>query len=1026
MAAWARAVSPSDPGALMRRLAWDGWDEQEARAALAAGAPPTLPADWLPAWISWLSSFAAELPGCRSALGTERWQRERDAVTSSSVPFGDAWMPLLRAARGALASKAPELTATMAPPALQGLERHLVRRCAAIAGMALHEEYQANRHPATPSTPGRHDRYMAWLLDGGWCDIFTSYPVLARHLALAAASWADYAAELADRLARDRPLLEQAFGRSANRVVELDAGLSDPHAGGRTVARLRFESGLEVAYKPRDLRLEVAFHGLLAWLRDAGLDAIPRPLRVLDRGTHGFVEWVAQGAFASRQEVADYYVRAGGLACLAHVLGGSDLHGENLVAAVEGPSLIDVEMLLQPTHGARAHETADAHADPSRHLPDSCLAPGLVSLVQIDAEGRACEVGGLQQASARTSSVARREWREVGRDTIAVVLDRTIEPSLANDVRLHGRVQSPGAFAGEICHGFERTSRFLSQRRGRLLTSTAVAALRGCQVRVLFRPSDQYGALQYILCAPRYQRRGLDRSFAVETLLRVFAADTTLPRLWPLVADERDALERLDIPRFSIAATATSLVSSSGAAVDAAYGRSGYDAFLERLDRMDDAGLHVHLDELREALRPRVVLQPAAAAAFNSTDDGRLLRAAEAMGAVIVERAERSDSGLRWTSCRGEADLYTGAAGISLFLAALGVASGKLAWRERARAAIPPRSAADGMIRAGAAAPLGACSGLGSIAYALVTLGALQGDDDVIAMAVESALATPAAAIDADLVLDVEGGAAGLLMALLAVHAQRPHPRLLELAERCVDRLLATQHDAGTTRGGWPAGGDRRPRAGFAHGAAGIACALERWLAHDPRPAVLDSVRAAWAFERGLFAGSGGAWPTTRSDGSTVVMAAWCHGAPGIALARATGGGRAADAATAREIDDGLRLTAAAPRARHDHLCCGNMGRAEVLLSVGMRTGRPEAAAAGCRAAARVAAQVIDEGRLGMRGSGFDRGASAVGFFQGLAGIGYALARAAVPARLPCVLAFEAPGAGRVGNTGLREGTGGV
>ena len=69
---------------------------------------------------------------------------------------------------------------------------------------------------------------------------------------------------------------------------------------------------------------------------------------MLDRGDYGWVEFVEQEACASVAEVRAYFALAGGLVCLTHVLRGSDLHMENVIATRRGPVLIDLEMLLQP------------------------------------------------------------------------------------------------------------------------------------------------------------------------------------------------------------------------------------------------------------------------------------------------------------------------------------------------------------------------------------------------------------------------------------------------------------------------------------------------------------------------------------------------------------------------------------------------------------------------------------------------------------------------------------------------------
>src|SRR4029078_12203955 len=70
-------------------------------------------------------------------------------------------------------------------------------------------------------------------------------------------------------------------------------------------------------------------------------------LRVLDFGDHGWVEFVEQEASTSLADGRASFALGGGLVRLTHVLGGSDLHMENVIATRRGPVLIDLEMLLQ-------------------------------------------------------------------------------------------------------------------------------------------------------------------------------------------------------------------------------------------------------------------------------------------------------------------------------------------------------------------------------------------------------------------------------------------------------------------------------------------------------------------------------------------------------------------------------------------------------------------------------------------------------------------------------------------------------
>jgi lantibiotic modifying enzyme len=137
-------------------------------------------------------------------------------------------------------------------------------------------------------------------------------------------------------------------------------------------------------------------------------------------------------------------------------------------------------------------------------------------------------------------------------------------------------------------------------------------------------------------------------------------------------------------------------------------------------------------------------------------------------------------------------------------------------------------------------------------------------------------------------------------------------------------------------------------------------------------------------------------------------MSAWCHGAPGIVTGRLIGRAALGDSLTGAELDDGLRTTATSERSS-DHLCCGALGRADVLLSAGLELGRADLLASSRELVARVVARAGDQG-FRFAPTSFERSTDFVGLFRGLPGIGYLLLRMLEPSLLPSVLAFESLG----------------
>lgn len=89
-----------------------------------------------------------------------------------------------------------------------------------------------------------------------------------------------------------------------------------------------------------------------------------------------------------------------------------------------------------------------------------------------------------------------------------------------------------------------------------------------------------------------------------------------------------------------------------------------------------------------------------------------------------------------------------------------------------------------------------------------------------------------------------------------------------------------------------------------------------------------------------------------------------------------------------------------------DHLCCGHLGRIDVLLTAGQKLSRPELSQLARERAAWV---VIRARRLGAYRlfANLPPRVFCPGLFQGVAGIGYELLRLANPEALPSVLLWE-------------------
>lgn len=303
-------------------------------------------------------------------------------------------------------------------------------------------------------------------------------------------------------------------------------------------------------------------------------------------------------------------------------------------------------------------------------------------------------------------------------------------------------------------------------------------------------------------------------------------------------------------------------------------------------------------------------------------------------------------------------ELYSGTSGVALFLARLFEATREPLFGTVARAAL--EQAASQVDALAPATRGGFYSGAIGIAWALVRAGTLLDAPS----AVERGWSLLASTRDDDLSaqgLDVTSGSAGSILALidLAAHATEASTREQTLALACRHgrRLIdsAQRGERGWSWSGMP-GAQPQGLCGFSHGAAGPAWALLA-LHHSTNVAEFRlASEQAVRYERSWFNPDEQNWPDLRSlydptlgDGKRLTyMSAWCHGAPGIGLARLASYAVTNQPEYLEEVRAAVRTTTAGLRLAlqagqgNFSLCHGLAGNADLLLEAAKVLHEPE------------------------------------------------------------------------------------
>ena len=609
-----------------------------------------------------------------------------------------------------------------------------------------------------------------------------------------------------------------------------------------------------------------------------------------------------------------------------------------------------------------------------------------------------------------------------------ITRERVALPVGENQPKLNGQDINVLEYSDSIITGFAATYRLLMQLRHTLLAEI-VPRFTHDEVRCLPRPSRVYGMLLVESFHPNLLRNALDRDRFFD---RLWFGVEQQPHLARIIAAERADLLAGDIPLFTTRTDSHTLLTSRKETIVDFFEKSGMDMVCKRIHQLEERDLEKQIWIIRASFtsvasgtRQAASTQLHLHSSQSHITYEQLITAARSVGDRLCQLALYGEESVGWVGVEvmmdrewlllpTSTDIYSGTPGIAFFLAYLGMLTGEECYTALARAALAStRIQITEQMKRPELAGIGAFSGLGGFIYLLSHMGTLWNDPSLYQEAEEIIKALPVA-ISHDEMFDVIGGAAGCIGALLSLYAIAPSEATLATAIQCGDHLIA--HARPRHSGiGWSTKSQETPLTGFAHGNAGIALNLLRLSAASGEERFRQAAFAAMEYERSLFSLERRNWPDLRKEfrSPTTIqqqennsyMVAWCHGAPGIGLARLASLEYGDDAALHAEIDAAFQTTLAHGFGLNHCLCHGDMGNLEFILSATrvLSLSQHEEQVQGLIAA--LADSIKRQGWV----TGTPLGVETPGLMLGIAGTGYALLRIASPERIPSVLLLAPP-----------------
>jgi len=667
--------------------------------------------------------------------------------------------------------------------------------------------------------------------------ILMQYPLLVRQATVAVTNWRAALTEFADRLVADAGEIAGVFFGTdgPGELTRLHLSAGDSHRQGRSVVIAEFDGGARsVVYKPRSLAVDRCFATLVSWLNDRGLDPALTSVPILERENYGWVQHIAVSPCQDEHDVETFYRRQGANTALLYFLKGTDIHSENIIAAGSNPIIVDLEALFHPSFQAPGDITATTQAQHA--IEQSAAATGLLPLraPRGTSDDDWLDFSGMSGAEDRHIPIELPTWVDLGSDDMRMQFARDTLVDDDNLPVLNGERIGPKAYTEAIVQGFTEVYDLFCANRDALLSPDGpVAAFNDVEVRVIVRSTFLYLHTLLESYHPDFLLQAAAREAHFDTL---WDEEEDNPHLKRLQRAERYDLWNCDVPVFTTRPSSTALWTSTGEQITEAFDES---VMTEVVDRIRDAGpndlamqrfiIRATLAEFDDGVTAWPLLKQADAV---GSSESAPLELAKQIGEQLLATSIRHDGGASWlileesdggnaTIAPAGSDLYSGLAGIALFLKCLGEATGDTRHTVLADEAL---TELDRLLPEEASPELNAYAGAAGVLYALS-----QWDGGIGSDAARFAV-DQLAAVDAfqhTEGTDVVGGLAGCVLALLAAEAGSGDPSLYRHALGAGEELLSRTSDV--------LDDPRRPDAeelavslGLGHGRIGVALAFAR------------------------------------------------------------------------------------------------------------------------------------------------------------------------------------------------------
>ena len=716
------------PERFQERLEQAGLDEATLRYLLTEPAEKLAQRHELPAWAAHIEAVYQSESAARFAARETDDAEKQAYLDNSMLAMARYAGPLVNEAANRLNDNLDDLLATY-PDEIITLDRQalfgvmvdsMFARVASHSFRAMTLMLNIKRLQGDLEGDSSQERFLNFLETTKQPDValefLRTYPVLARQVVNRLEQSVTVHTEFLERLLRDQAEIRSHFFPQMDslRLVSLDIGAGDRHDNGRSVYLLDFSEGQRLVYKPRNMDIEIQFQELLRWFNNQSIEPALKQIDSLDCGSYGWVEYIQPDACEDEAALKRFYQRQGIYLAILYALRAIDFHYENVIAHGEHPMLVDLETLF--------HHQNEMPNDPyifmSRKMMDSVMMIGLLPARIGGGDEKGVDLSGLGGEEGQLTPGKILHPQAAGTDEMRLTHEQAVLPGGDNRPQLAGQSINVLHYADDLIAGFESAYRCILDHRNTFLQDDGLLAQFAHQtIRHIARPTQTY--MRYLTESfhPDLLKDALRRQRYFDNLWGKVVLTPMLKKLIPV--EMQELIYEGCVPVFRSTPAEASLTSSKGERIPDCFPASSLDLTIERMRRVSEKDLDEQLRMIRGSLTtlsinnagwinsntplPTALTDSAAndtqtdSVQF-SADDADFVRVACQIGDRLLETClmEEQSQSVGWIgpSVTEDSlwmlqplgiDLYSGLAGVGLFLAYLGEISGETRYTRLAK-----------------------------------------------------------------------------------------------------------------------------------------------------------------------------------------------------------------------------------------------------------------------------------------------------------------------------------------------------